>query len=218
MTIVSDLPRNAPAHLKAAFENYDDELKVRDVQPILGLLKDMAAIIGTVVRAADSREWLATGVLKAIGLFQDNHDLFVTHFPLDPAREELYAHTPVDEMDAVGRILSAPFEEGAQASLGANRAGLTTDDFLKIVDRMAKFAKIISNLLPSRSIRVVDRRAEVGPDLRATVAPVVPPQYKELADDPPISVKKRVLLSGFGFFERACNLLGTSAQLAGPAV
>jgi hypothetical protein len=41
--------------LRTALESYDDELKARGVQPILGLLKEMAAIIEADVGAPGSR-------------------------------------------------------------------------------------------------------------------------------------------------------------------
>jgi hypothetical protein len=193
-TIVSGLPRNAPRQLTACLENYSEELKARGVQPILGLLKDMAAIIDADVSAIDaSREWLEPGMREAFKLFADNHALFVTHFPLDPEREELYARTPIDEIGATGHVLSKPFEDVARATLRANRAELTTDDFLSIVDKLTEFAKVTSTIPPS------DPRHE-------------PPQ--DQIDVSEISPKKRVLLSGFGFFERAYNLLGSTASLA----
>jgi hypothetical protein len=33
---------------------------------------------------------------------------------------------------------------------------------------------------------------------------------------PPVSAKKRMILSGLGFLERAYNLLGTTATFVGP--
>jgi hypothetical protein len=198
-TIVSGLPRNAPRQLIACLENYSDELKARGVQPILGLLKDMAAIIDADVGATDaSREWLEEGLREAFRLFADNHALFVAHFPLDPEREELYARTSIDETGATGRALSEPFEEVAEATLRANHAVLTTDDFLNIVDKLTEFAKVTSTLPPR------DPRSDPSP-LKTT------PQDR--IDFSEISPKKRVLLSGFGFFERAYNLLGSTASI-----
>src|SRR5205085_5521336 len=61
--ILSDLPRNAPKHLKRCLQFYEDELKVRGVQPILGLLKDMADIIdAAVVSQRAQHEWLEPGL------------------------------------------------------------------------------------------------------------------------------------------------------------
>jgi hypothetical protein len=198
--IISGLPRNAPRQLAACLKNYDDELKARGVQPILGLLKDMAAIIDADVGAIDaSREWLEDGLREAFKRFIDNHALFVTHFPLDPEREELYASTPIDEIGATGDALSRPFEAVAEATLHANRAGFTTDDFLSIVDKLTEFAKVTSTLPLS------DPRHE--PSLKAG--------FEDRMDAPQVSPRKRALLSGFGFFERAYNLLGSTATLIG---
>jgi class 3 adenylate cyclase len=98
-TILSDLPRNAPRHLKTALEIYDEELRARGVQPILGLLKDMAVIIESVVAARDAAEWLHEGMLTAFDRLASNHGLFVKHFPLDPKREALYASTHRTQSD-----------------------------------------------------------------------------------------------------------------------
>jgi hypothetical protein len=91
-----------------------------------------------------------------------------------------------------------PFDDVAKATMEANRAGLTTDDFLKIVDKMAEFAKIVSSLPPSAagSALLDDTNAQRS----SRVSPI-----------------KMILLSGFGFFERTVNLLASSAALVGPA-
>jgi hypothetical protein len=194
-TILAGLPRQTPTQLKTALNNYRDELKVRGVQPILGLLKDMAAIIEADLGASNARrEWLEEGMFIAFKLFSENHALFMEHFPLDPKREELYLSTFVYEDKANGSALSKPFEDVLKATLNANRAGLTTDDFLKIVDKLAEFAKITSTLHPSHLC----------------------PADRLPSDMPPVSPKKRTVLSGFGFFERAYNLLASTATLTGP--
>jgi hypothetical protein len=189
-TILGDLPGNAPRHLKSALESYDAELQARGAQPILGLLKDMAAIIEAAVGASDAqREWLQEGMQAAFRRLEKNHEVFVTHFPLDPKREELYAQAVVDEDLASGPELSGPFQAVATASLAANKAGLTTDDFAKIVDKLADFAKVISSLP-----KPTEQAASPG--------------------TPSVSATKRILLSGFGFFERAFNLLGSTITIA----
>ena len=199
-TLMSDLPGNSPKYLRTSLESYDEELQVRGVQPILGLLRDIFEIIEAAVddpRA--TQEWLEPGLQKAFEKLAENNRLLLKHFPLDPEREELYARTRVDEDEATGKLLSEPFKEVAQAAKGANRAGVTTDDFLKVVDKMAEFAKIISGL-PS----------PVPPSIR----PISKSDSNSEQRDQPISSKKRVLLSGFGFFERVYNLLGSTATLA----
>jgi hypothetical protein len=194
-TILSGLPRQTPKQLKVCLTSYSDELKVRGVQPILGLLKDMAAIIEADVGSPNAqREWLEEGMITAFKLFSENHALFVKHFPLDPKREELYLGTFVYEDKAFGSALSKPFEDVAKATVNANRAGLTTDDFLKIVDKLAEFAKITSTQPPTH----------LYPESR------IPP------GEPAVSLRKRMVLSGFGFFERAYNLLASSATLTSP--
>jgi hypothetical protein len=213
-TILSDLPRNAPAYLKTTLDNYDDELRTRGVQPLLGLLKDMTAIIEATIGAPDAaREWLSDGMQTAFDRFAQNHALFVKHFPLDPKREELYAYTDVDESNATGSVLSRPFQEVASAALEANEAGLTTDDFLKIVDKMAEFAKIIASLPPQAPAHPTSSNNDAAQPALPPF-PIVHPEDRVpvLA---PVSPKKRMLLSGLGFFERAYNLLGSTASLIG---
>jgi len=202
-TILAGLPRQTPAQLKVSLSNYTEELKARGVRPILGLLNDMVAVIEADVGAPDARrEWLEPGMLKAFERFADNHALFAKHFPLDQQREELYQNTFVDEDQASGQALSKPFEDVAKATLDANRAGLTTDDFLKIVDKLTEFAKVTSTQ-PPLALSVSLHRSANAEDKSAQGAIRVSP-------------KKRILLSAFGFFERVYNLLASTVTLAGP--
>ena len=143
----------------------------------------------------------------------ENHALFIKYFPLDLRREELYARTSVDETSAAGLRLSAPFQDVADASLQANKAGLATDDFVKIVDKLAEYAKIIASLPvapPTPTKQAVETNAELPPPIV-----VVTDDDRIMPPTPPVSAKKRMLLSGFGFFERAYNLLGSTATLTG---
>jgi hypothetical protein len=216
-TILAGLPRQTPAQLKVSLSNYEEELKARGVRPILGLLNDMAAIIEEDVGAPDARrEWLEPGMLKAFERFADNHVLFVKQFPLDQKREELYQTTFVDEDKATGRALSKPFEDVAKATLDANRAGLTTDDFLKIVDKLTEFAKITS-AQPPISLSVSLQRDDRASRTSALSRAAEPDENTNAHGAIPVTLKKRILLSGFGFFERVINLLASTATLAGPA-
>ena len=212
--IVGDLPRNAPKHLKTTLSSYRDELLARVLNPIWGLLKDMAAIIDAAAGAPNSkREWLDAGMIAAFERFDANHELFLRHFPLDPKRETLYAVTPVDEQMATGTTLSKPFEEVAKASGDANKAGLTTDDFVKIVDKMTEFAKVIASQLPPPQ---TPNKSEPTPSFAASAAPIIRPEDRINREEEPVSPKKQIVLSGIGFLERAYNLLGSSATLMGP--
>jgi hypothetical protein len=216
-SIRSDLPGNAPKILDHVLDSYDDELRARGVQPILGLLKDMAAIIDASFSDTDAHEWAHSGLREALKRFAENHALFVKHFPLDPKREELYARTAVDENSAVGPTLSYPFEAVARASVDANRAGLTTDDFVKILDKMAEFAKIVSTQPPVHSPQPPPAPPFRDGDYPSGAKAPMPTISAGDRIAPTVTSKKRILLSGFGFFERAYNLLGTSAQLSSPA-
>jgi hypothetical protein len=157
--ILSDLPRNAPKHLASCLRSYDDELKARGVQPILGLLKDMADIVAAAVAAPNAdAEWLEPGVRQAFRRFSENHASFIEHFPLDPEREELYAQTPVDESHAVGRLLTEPFEAVAKVSAEAHEAGQVTPDYLSVIDKMTEFARVLSTQPPSSNAPTVTRQ------------------------------------------------------------
>jgi hypothetical protein len=211
--IVGDLPRNAPRHLKSTLNTYRDELIVRGLNPILGLLKDMAAIIDAAAGASNAKlEWLDEGMIAAFERFDANHQLFLQHFPLDPKRETLYALTPVDEEMATGATLSKPFEEVAKASDEANKAGLTTNDFVKIVDKMTEFARVIASQSPPAPAN----KPEAAATRRSAAIPDIRPEDRINVGEAPVSPKKRIVLSGIGFLERAYNLLGSSATLMGP--
>lgn len=203
--ILRDLPANAPRHLKDFLRSYDDELKARGAQPILGLLKDGADIIAAAVgapRAAD--EWLEPGIRKAFDRFGENHILFVEHFPLDAEREAVYARTLLDEGGATGKKLVEPFEGVARAVREAHKVGAATDDFLMAVDKMTELARVLSTQPPPPPS-----------DLKRSA----PDEIKVSSEDriQPVSVKKRAILGSLGFFERTYNLAGSTVTIAGYA-
>jgi hypothetical protein len=207
--ILSDLPKNAPAHVTSCLRGYDEELKIRGIQPILGLLKDMADIVAVAVAAPRAEdEWLEPGVRKAFDRFAENHAVVVRHFPLDPKREEIFARIPLNAEMAVGNRLTQPFESVATASAGARQAGLTTDDFVVVVEKMTEFARVLATQ---------PTPAPTPPQTPIPKSSAMPAEiHVEPADRPqPVTVKKRSILSALGFFERAYNLAGTSATLAG---
>ncbi len=184
-TILSDFGANSPKSVKTALEAYRDELKERGVQPILGLLNNMAAVVLAACNAKNAAiEWLDEGAQKAVELFLANHDLLVTHFPLDAEREALIAQIPVNEEAAEGRALSQPFADVLNAVKAAHSAGLTTDEFLKVASVMDKFATEVAHSSDAGKRRDTDQAAQTvtGP-------------------------KKRLILLGFGFVKGAVNLL-----------
>jgi hypothetical protein len=212
-TILSDLPGNSPKYLKTSLQSYEDELEVRGAQPILGLLKDMFEIIDAAVGDPSAQQdWLGPGLRKAFEKVAVNHHTLVSHFPLDPERENLYARTLVEENEATGNSLSEPFRQVAQATQNANEAGLTTDDFLRITDKMAEFAKIISTLPLSAP---PSGGAPRSPHKFGAQIVVIRPEDRIGESDPPISARKRILLTGLGFFERVYNLLGSTVTIVG---
>jgi hypothetical protein len=200
-SILEGLPQQAPAHLRVTLQSYDDELLARGAQPILGLLKDMASIVSADVGDTNARrEWLAAGLVQAFDNFFANHELFVEHFPLDTTRDELYARTPIDELAATGPALSKPFDEVREAVADASQAGLTTDDFVKIVSSLAEFAKTTSSLpIPQQ------------PEAKSAHPPI--PTVTSEDQIAEVSPKKRTVLTGIGFFERVYNLAGSTASI-----
>jgi hypothetical protein len=205
--ILGNLPLNTPKHLTSCLRFYDDELKARGVQPILGLLKDMADIIDVAVAAPHAKdEWLEPGLRQAFRRFSENHVSFVKHFPLDPQREDVYARIPVDEESATGQALTKPFEAVAKASAEAHEAGQVTPDYLAVIDKMTEFARVLSTQPPSAP------SAPLAPNdlARATEIKIDPEDRIK-----PISPKKRTILSALGFLERSYNLAGSTVTLSG---
>ncbi|WP_375465395.1 hypothetical protein [uncultured Methylobacterium sp.] len=192
-TIGAGLPRNAPRHLKSALDSYSDELIARGSQPILGILRDMADIVAADVGAPNAaREWLPEGLVTAFEIFMRNHASLIEHFPLDRDRETLYSESNVNEDLAEGKSLTDPFDMVARASRDAGRAGLATQDFVMVVDKMTEFARVVASLPARQDDPTADTKTNT------------------------MNPKKRAVLTGFGFFERTYNLLGSTATLSGP--
>ncbi|MHB8886713.1 MAG: hypothetical protein ACYC5H_16845 [Methylovirgula sp.] len=206
-TIVIGLPTNAPPHLKKALNCYSDELEVRGVQPILGILNQMESIIEAERLSSDAQDWLAPGLKVAFQHFRTNHQLFARHFPLDSKRNETYAKVDVDESKAIGSALRDPFKEVASVAPAAHSAGVTTEDFVKIVDSLKDFAEVVS----SRPVSATNGNYREPQSSSQLVLPHVGADDRILSPQP--SETKRLVLMGLGFFERAYNLLGTTVTL-----
>jgi hypothetical protein len=201
--ILRDIPSNAPKHLKDFLRSYDEELKARGTQPILGILKDSADIIAAAVAAPRAEdEWLEPGMRKAFDLFAENHVLFVKHFPLDVKREKIYARMPLDEDQATGKKLVEPFEIAAKAAGEAHKAGKTTDEFLAVIDKMTEFARVLST-------------QPTAPPAKKNSAEVL--EIKITPDDriQPVTPKQRLTLSAIGFFIGAINLISSGVTISG---
>ena len=123
--ILSDLPGNAPRLLQTCLSKHNEELLARGLQPILGLLNDMASICKAATSDTyENAGWLTAGMRVAFEKFDQNHSLFVTYFPLDLEREQIYSSTDVDESNASGDNIAGPFEEIYRSTKQANKAGL----------------------------------------------------------------------------------------------
>ncbi|GEM_PF-5774719 len=180
---------NAPRILSSSFSEYDDELAARGTQPIVGVLRDHAEIIRAEAEAPDAGEWITGGIKQAIELFLANNDLLLEHFPLDEEREAIYRQTDVDEDEATGDAFAKPFRDVLAAVKAAHRQGLTTDEFLRIIEKRKEFADILATL-PPRDQAEID---EV---------------------EKPISAKKRVILQNAGFFDKALERAGKATKIA----
>ncbi|WP_322514629.1 hypothetical protein SR870_16520 [Rhodopseudomonas palustris] len=199
--IVKILPPQAPPALQEFLRSYDEELKTRGTQPIIGLLKDDADIIAASVAAPRAEdEWLEAGVREAFDRFADNHAKFVEHFPLDAEREKIYSETAVDENKAAGKDFSAPFEGVAKAAKQAHDAGLVTGDFLAATQGMSETAQVLSTLPPARE---TEARKTPSPDIALS----------ENDRIVPVTTKQRVVLNGLGFYSGADQRLADTANM-----
>jgi hypothetical protein len=132
---------------------------------------------------------------KAFDRFTENHQQFVTHFPLDAEREKLYADTPVNEAEATGIKFVEPFEKVAEAARAAHQAGTTTDDFLMVIDKMTEFARVVSTQPPASSS---NQQGYARPEDRTKA----------------VTTKKRVILGSLGFFTGTLGLTSSAVTLA----
>jgi hypothetical protein len=189
--ILSDLPQQAPPHLKSSLAHYGDELKARGINPFLGILKDMAEIIA-VASAANDGEWLQPGLRKSFELFNSNHIVFIEHFPLDIEREKRFAEIEVYEDAIVGDDFVRPFKE---AEVAAKAADFVTADTIIIMERMRELAEITAYMPPAhggylnpKNIVPLSNDRFAGPTVR-------------------LSVKKRLILQARGFWSACVKVL-----------
>lgn len=168
---------------------YDDELAARGTQPIVGILRDHAEIIRAESVAPDAEEWITGGLKQAIERFLANNDLLLEHFPLDEEREAIYRQAEVDEDEATGDAFAKPFRDVLTAVKAAHGQGLTTDEFLLIIEKRKEVADILATLPPRD-------QADSG------------------EDEKPISAKKRAILQNAGFIDKALDRAGKATKIA----
>jgi hypothetical protein len=129
----------------------------------------------------------------------------------------------VDEQKAVGPTLSQPFTAMAAAARPANEAGLTTNDFLQIIDKMSDFAKVISDRPRSAAPTTAQPSRHIHEGSGKTTSLLRSSESQEAAesaqsDHPPqVSAAKRTVLSGFGFLEKTYHLMSSTATLSATA-
>jgi hypothetical protein len=175
----------------------------RGVQSILPLLKDDAEIIAAAVHAPRAEdEWLEPGMCKAFDKFDENHILFVAHFPRDAEREAIYSQTPLDEERASGKELIEPFEAVAKATQDAHGEKTVTDNFVTVIERLTDLARVLATQ-PAASTS----SARASPEVRVSL------------DDriQSATTKRRLVLGSLGFFERTYNFIGTTVTITGYA-
>jgi len=206
--INSDLPGNVPRHLQATLIEYDQELLARGAQPILGILKDCAAIIQASVGAKDAHEWLQEGLVAAFRRLLDNHALFEAHFPLDLVREQLYEDVPTKSENPFSEQVLSELTRLSKSIDNLKEESRITNNVVKIVNAFTEHARAF-NSLPSQT-----SHSKQNPELPSQPFwPEIGPKDRRA----PVPAEKRAALNMFGFFERAYNLLGSTATLAGPA-
>lgn len=182
--LLDAMPGNAPRILTASLEIYKKHLRKRKYQPHLGTLKDHAAIVLAELNSRDADDWRRDGHKVGFRRFEDNHNTFVAHFPLDPKRDEIYAAINVDESKFDDPELAKGYDAFAKAADEAFGAGIVTEEFADTVRDDASFAKALSS--------THYRDLVIGRDDRP--AP------------PVISAKKRFALNKFAFVSRISTI------------
>jgi TIR domain len=199
--ILSALARNASPTVRLCVEAYDNELLLRGTQPILGTLKNMASAIAAQIWIApddankdnpdawvlkDPREWEAGAADLFRSFFKAHLDL-ITHFPLDPQREAMFAATPIDEVAASDKALTDPIDKVTDLIVALAKDGHATDNIARIVEGLSEYTRVIAGM-PK-------------------------PDEKELPSTT-ITPKRRHILQTAGFYLHAYSILGTTAQLS----
>lgn len=150
-TILASLPNNTPASIKITLHEYGDELLVRGVQPILGVLEDMFAITRKERDVEDSDQWLQAGLGEAFARFDANHLRLMEHFPLSIEREgvieKLAFNQEALEPENIRKAIS-DVNDAAQAAYNSNAI---TEDFNKITIMQAETINIYNSVPPSSS-------------------------------------------------------------------
>jgi hypothetical protein len=95
------LPDNTAKVIPQALGEYAAELQTRGVQPILGVLKQMFAIVESGLgKTPEAREWMPDALRTAFDHYERNHRELIAHFPLDLSRDQMFARVVVDEARA----------------------------------------------------------------------------------------------------------------------
>jgi hypothetical protein len=191
--ILSDLPQQAPRHLKSSLVHYGEELKARGINPFLGILKDMAEII-VVASAENDGEWLQPGLRKSFELFSANHIVFIEHFPLDIEREKRFGEIAVNEDSAIGEAFVNPFREVESA---VKASIFVTANTVVVMERMRELAEITAYMPPPHGGYLDPRN-------------VVPQPSDHFAVP---SVRKRLILQIVGLLSACMSMLSPVAKL-----
>ncbi len=180
------LPGNCPPVVKNSLVGYRDHLTRRGTQPIVGLIRMFGDAIEKEYKSPYNEGIWSDGLEHLFESFLKNHQLLLTHFPLDEKRERVFSETPIIKIDkAVGDVISEPAAEFAKA---VKEAGIGTDDYIKIMEALARHGKDIASL-PS---------TEEDEELPKTV----------------VTPTRRYLLTLIGFLERTRQLLSSMVKFA----
>lgn len=137
----------APNGLFESFEEYENELLARGTQPFVGVLSDQADIIQGYMNAKFAKEeWMRDGVGVACEKFLDNHAKILKHFPLDQDRENKFENFSLVEEKKSDPIFNKSYKETIDIVRAAKEEGITSGEFLRVLEKRLEHAKIVSSL------------------------------------------------------------------------
>lgn len=137
----------APNGLFESFAEYENELLARGTQPFVGVLSDQADIILGYMNAKFAKEeWMQDGVGVACEKFLDNHAKILKHFPLDQDRENEFENYSLVEETKSDPIFNKCYKETIDIVRAAKQEGITSDEFLRVLEKRLEHAKIVSSL------------------------------------------------------------------------
>ena len=165
-TILDSLGKNAPQSLRGALKSYAGELKIRGVQPILGLLSDMFAIVDADCKSRDADEWIVDGIREAFARFSANHATFIQHFPLSVEREAVLNRLEMNEAHAPGQAARDAMKNVVEAANNAVDAGIADANLAVVLSQHQEALDVVISTPPAHqeiAVGNADRIIEISP-------------------------------------------------------